>query len=108
MPRFLFEYLQLFSYMGSKTPEDPGGDFGMCCWIEAPNKEAALKWGHVLLGDYYRARFARSDSPCDGSPVEKGEIVEDEERLANPPNVPVCKVGEIPIWDEPWRGHNAR
>ena len=110
MPRFLYEYVQLFSYVGSGTPEDPGGDFGMCCWIDAPDKESALRWGHVLLGDYYRARFARSEDAerHSGSPVEDGWIVEDEELLAKPPRAPECRVGEIPVWDEPWRDHNAR
>jgi hypothetical protein len=109
MPRFLYEYLQLFSYMGAGTPESPGGDFGMSCWIEAPDHETALKWGHVLLGDYYRARFARSEEAefHDGSPIEQGWIVDDEQRLANAPSVPSCQVGEIPTWDEPWRHHNA-
>ena len=106
MPRFLFEYIQLLSYMGSGTPEDPGGDFGMRCWIEAPDEAAALKWGHVLLGDYYRARFAHSDNArsFDGSPVEDGWIVNDDRLLADdPPHVPSCRVGEIPVWHEPWR-----
>jgi hypothetical protein len=31
MPRFLFQYLQLFSFLGAGTPENPGGDFGMYC-----------------------------------------------------------------------------
>lgn len=29
MQRYLFRYMQLFSYIGADTPEDPGGDFFM-------------------------------------------------------------------------------
>jgi len=53
---YLYSYLNLFGYIGSGTPEDPGTDFGMSVWIEAPDEQAALDWGHVVLADYVRAR----------------------------------------------------
>jgi hypothetical protein len=31
MQRFLFHFLELFSFIGDGTPENPGGDFGMSC-----------------------------------------------------------------------------
>lgn len=36
MALYLYSYLNLFEYIGSGTPEDPGTDFGMSVWIEAP------------------------------------------------------------------------
>jgi hypothetical protein len=81
MLRFLFEYMELLSVMGAGTPENPGGDFGMHCWIEAPDKETALEWGYVLLGDYFKARYAQSADGYrhDGSPIREGHIIEDPE-----------------------------
>lgn len=39
MPRYLFSYLELFSFIGDGTPQNPGGDFSMHCWIEATTAE---------------------------------------------------------------------
>jgi hypothetical protein len=110
MSRFLYSYLELLSYFGEGTPENPGGDFGMYCWIEATDTESALEWGYVLLGQYCKARYTRSTAVHrhDGSPIRAGEIVEDPETLqeAQQWNIPSCKVGEIPDWREPWRHTN--
>jgi hypothetical protein len=112
MRSFLFHYVQLFSYLGAGTPEDPGGDFDMHCWIEAPDKAAALEWGHVLIGSYCNARYAQSVDGYrhDGSPIDKGEIIEDPQALAAAAHwdIPTCTVGEVPRWREPWRVSNIR
>ena len=112
MPRFLYSYFQLLSYMGSGTPEDPGGDFSMSVWIDAPDEHAALVWGYRLLGDYYRARFQHAEdaSHCDGRPIEEGYIEKDPEVLARAQAVydyPAGRVNEVPNWREPWRDHNG-
>lgn len=82
----------------------------MSCWIDAPNREAALKWGHILLGDYFRARYSKSPRKerYIGAPVYEGEIVEDEDILneAQTWNIPCCQDGEVPNWREPWRCTN--
>jgi hypothetical protein len=110
MQRFLYEYMELFSVIGVGTPENPGGDFSMYCWIEAPDKASALEWGYVLLGDYCKARYARSRDGFrhDGSPKREGEIVEDQETLLRAEDwaIPCCRVGEMPEWREPWRHSN--
>jgi hypothetical protein len=112
MPRFLFHYLELFSVIGDGTPQNPGGDFGMHCWIEAPCKEVALEWGFVLLGNYMKARYANSADGHrhDGSPVREGEIIDAPEILAQAGswNIPSCQVGSIPEWREPWRLSNIK
>jgi hypothetical protein len=112
MKRFLFQYLELCSVIGAGTPENPGGDFDMNCWIEAPDREAALQWGYVLLGNYCQMRYAHSANRyrCDGSPVRRGEIIEDPETIADADswNIPSCRVGEVPEWHEPWRFSNIR
>jgi hypothetical protein len=112
MQRFLFQYIQLFSFIGAGTPEEPGGDFDMHCWIEAPDKAAALEWGFILLGDYCKARYAYSADGHrhDGSPIQDGEIVEDPGALAAAVHwgIPACSVGEVPKWREPWRVSNIR
>jgi hypothetical protein len=109
--RYLFEFTELFSVLGEGTPENPGGDFSMYCWIVAPDPQAALEWGYVLLGDYFRARFSRSEDAdlYDGSPVREGAIVDDPELLARAGDwaIPSCRVGQIPEWREPWRISNA-
>jgi len=95
--------------MGSATPEDPGTDFGMCVWIEAPDEATAQSWGKVILTDYVRARF--QDSEVAGLPFsEEGWIEKDEKQLeeARLCDYPVCRLGEIPTWHEPWKRHNAR
>ena len=51
MRRCLFQYMELFSVIGAGTPENPGGDFGVNCWIEAPDKGAALEWGYEEVLD---------------------------------------------------------
>jgi hypothetical protein len=111
MQRFLFEFIELFSFLGAGTPENPGGDFTMYCWIDAPDRDAALRWGHVLLGGYCRARYARAadGSRHDGSPLRKGAIVEVPELLARALGwrIPTCQVGELPRWHEPWRHTNV-
>ena len=112
MQRFLFHYLELFSVIGAGTPENPGGDFDMNCWIEAPDKEAALEWGYVLLGDYFKARYAHAADGYrhDGSPIREGEIMQAPETTAAAEhwNLPSCRIGEIPEWREPWRLSNIR
>lgn len=111
MPKFLFKYHELFSVLGNGTPENPGGDFGMYCWIEAPDADAALEWGYVLLGDYYKQRFAQTPEAdhYDGAPLREGEIETDQEfldELVNKYKIPECQVGTIPDWNEPWRMSN--
>jgi hypothetical protein len=110
--RFLYSYIEMLSVLGLGTPENPGGDFDMNCWIEAPDKEAALEWGFVLLGNYCKARYARSVGRHrhDGSPIREGEIVDDPETVAAAEkwNLPSCQIGEIPGWREPWRVSNIR
>jgi hypothetical protein len=112
MARFLFHYMEMFSVIGAGTPENPGGDFDMYCWIAAPHKESALEWGYVLLGDYFQARYTHSvdGHRHDGSPVREGEITEDPEILARAEqwNIPSCEVGSVPKWREPWRLSNIR
>ena len=112
MQRFLFQYLELFSVLGAGTPENPGGDFDMNCWIEAPDKKSALEWGYVLLGDYFKARYAHSADKYrhDGSAIREGEIVEDPETIAAAEhwNIPLCQIGQMPEWREPWRISNIR
>ena len=109
--QYLFAFVEFFSVLGAGTPENPGGDFSMYCWIEAPDPQAALEWGYVLLGDYLRARFSRSEDAdlYDGAPVRGGEIVEDPELLAGAGGwaIPSCRLGQIPEWREPWRLSNA-
>ena len=109
--RYLYNFLEMFSSLGHGTPESPGGDFSMYCWIEASSKDEALNWGHVLLGDYYKHRFAHSDdaSHHSGQSIERGEILTDEEaihELKNNYTIPECRVGEFPVWDRPWRISN--
>jgi hypothetical protein len=111
MARYLFEFIELLSFIGDGTPEYPGGNFSMHCWIEAPDKESAVEWGYVLLGDYCKARYAHSADGHrhDGSPIRQGDLVEDPELLATAKewNVPSCRAGEIPEWREPWRISNV-
>lgn len=110
MPRYLYRYFQMFSYLGSGTPEDPGGDFGMYCWIDAQDEAEALEWGYALLGDYMKHRFAHSNPGAyDGTPVNAGEIEADPDVIADIEEkyrAPVSKVGEFPQWHEPWRLSN--
>jgi hypothetical protein len=98
--------------IGAGTAEDPGGDFHMSCWIEAPDSGAALEWGYVLLGDFCRHRYASAADGTrhDGAPLRRGEIVDDPKSLVTAAqwDIPVCRVGEIPVWDQPWRRSNAR
>lgn len=110
MALYLYSYLNLFGYIGSGTPEDPGTDFGMSIWIEAPDEQAALDWGHLVLADYIRARYRHDNSATEIDPggiegwIEKGETaLKDAEG-----RFPRCCVGEIPTWQAPWRHHNAR
>ncbi len=79
----------------------------MSCWIDAPDKVAALAWGYVLLGDYYQARFAQSPARdrYTGEPVRDGSLVEPGDALYDmfEGTEHECAVGEIPEWHEPWR-----
>ena len=79
----------------------------MHCWIEAETADEALNWGHKLLGDYYRHRFAQTDSAelYTGEAVFKGEIETDQDTIndAMSWNLPTRCVGEFPKWDRPWR-----
>lgn len=111
MPGFLYQYTQFFSYIGDGTPEDPGGDFGMHCWIEAPDSNAALEWGYALLGDYCQKRFAHCEDAeyHDGRPIRDGEIETDCDAIASLNDryiAPQCKLGEFPKWEAPWRHSN--
>jgi hypothetical protein len=111
MQKYLYNFHEMFSVLGHGTPENPGGDFSLYCWIEAPDENSALQWGHSLLGDYYRQRFARTDDAdsFDGAPIRKGEIERDPEtiaRLTSKYTFPSCDIGEIPTWREPWRISN--
>ena len=111
MPKYLYHYIQLFSVLGDGTKENPGGDFGMSCWIQADDESAALEWGYVLLGDYYKHRFAYSaPGTYDGKPMRDGWIESDPEQLEDYSSnyiIPECVVGEIPEWVEPWRNGNT-
>ena len=111
LSHYLYKFHEMFSVLGDGTPENPGGDFGMYCWIQAADKTEALSWGHVLLGDYYKHRFSRTDAAetYDGSPIQRGEIesdLETIERLRQSYSIPECEVGVIPDWDRPWRISN--
>jgi hypothetical protein len=108
MPRFLYRYMELLSVIGAGTPEDPGGDFGMSVWIDAANALEASAWGKRVLEDYVRARYRYSDPDIDPAQFE-GEIITDIESInyATDRGYPVCKVGQIPLWSEPWRHDNA-
>lgn len=113
MPRFLFQYIELFSTLGSGTPECPGGDFDFFCWIDAPDQKTALEWGHVLLGDYYQKRFQHSDEAesFDGRPIAAGEIESDSETIARYEtryDIPISAIGVVPIWEAPWKISSLR
>src|SRR4051812_25107360 len=100
MRLFVFYFLELFSYMGCGTPEDPGGDFTLQCIIEAEDERAALEWGWAVLGDYRRARFQYSGPAQDGKPVRQGEIDKEADPsvlLRTDPAFPKCRVGEFPV-----------
>src|SRR4051812_33820050 len=103
MPRFLYQYIELFGYMGAGTPDDPGSDFGMCVWIDAPTEDEARGWGKRVLEDYVRARYAQSDPDLDPTRFE-GDIVHDRCQLeqAEAEGYPQCEVGQTPEWSEPW------
>jgi hypothetical protein len=79
----------------------------MYCWIDAESATEALEWGYVLLGDYYRHRFAQTDDTemYTGEPVVGGEIETDQGTIDDAVNwnLPTCCVGEFPEWDRPWR-----
>jgi len=109
MPDYLYTYLNLFGYIGRGTPEDPGTDFGMSVWIEAPDEQAALGWGRRVLADYVIARYRHED---EGAVIEPGAIEgwveKDEGALKRAEGrYPRCRVGEIPNWQSPWRHDNA-
>lgn len=110
MARHLYRYANFFGYLGSGTPEDPGSDFGMCVWIEAPDERAALDWGRVLLADYTNARHRHDGSGAHYKPGDiEGWIEEDEATIRRAEGeYPLSLVGEIPTWDAPWRIHNGR
>lgn len=110
MQRFLFQYLELFSFIGDGTRENPGFDFEIACWIDAHDRDAAFDWVRVLLGDYFKMRFEFTPSREDfqGQPMDGGSIIEDEAELARAASwkIPACVVGEIPKWIDPWRPSN--
>lgn len=121
MPDYLYCYMNFFGYIGEGTPEDPGTDFGMSVWIEAPSEQAALDWGQVLLADYVRARHRFEDPGQDiesasledagrtiGARRVEGWIEKDETSLERAKGrYPRCRVGEIPTWTAPWRHSNG-
>jgi hypothetical protein len=108
MPRYLYSYFELFGYVGAGTPEDPGSDFGMSVWIDAANEEEAKQWGRLVLHDYVRARFKHSEDHVVTEGYD-GEIVKSPWQLecAALANYPVCSVGQMPKWVDPWKGNNA-
>src|SRR6516162_2360001 len=108
MPRYLYSYMHLFGYLGHGTPENPGTDFAMSVWIDAKDAGEARRWGKELLADYVRARFRHSKHGF--TPTDDDWIEEDEDALqrASLCDYPVCSVGEIPTWFEPWRDDNCR
>jgi hypothetical protein len=108
MPRYLYEFIELLSYIGDGTPQNPGGDFTMCVWIDADDVEQARSWGRQILHQFVRERFRHSDPDVDPTGYE-GEIVEDAALLESRKReaIPVCKVGEIPQWTEPWKNFRA-
>lgn len=108
MPRFLYWYLELFSYLGAGAPDDPGGDFDMAVWIDADDEQQARAWGKRVLDSYVCERFSRSGTPMDTSRMH-GYIQTRPNVLKQFQNaeVPGCKVGEIPRWPEPWKDRRA-
>ena len=77
-------------------------------------------WDNHLLENYRQARFRFVPQEENIGPEEnqhgqaprrlEGWIEEDESALeqARGCGYPECRVGEIPVWDEPWRLDNAR
>ncbi|HET6246776.1 MAG TPA: hypothetical protein VFE47_03680 [Tepidisphaeraceae bacterium] len=108
MARYLYRYLQLFGYVGAGTPDDPGSDFGMSVWIDAANEDEAKTWGKAVLHDYVRARFRYSNENVNTERYE-GEIVSHPGWLQSSAECgyPVCRVGEMPTWFDPWKSDNA-
>ena len=101
MRRFKYSYLELFSYMGF-TPEDPGGDFGISFWIDAPTAAEAERWGKVALAAYVRLRYRFATDPPDPASLQ-GQLDEDAvcSEATNGTEM-VCKVGELATWEDPW------
>lgn len=110
MPHYLYTYIHLFGYIGAGTPEDPGTDFGMSVWIDAPDEDAARCWGKVVLDDYVHARFQHSEDAGIDAAWGEGWIEKDDQTLkrAEGFDYPLCQVGQIPAWAEPWKRHNCR
>jgi hypothetical protein len=104
MSLYLYRFLELFSIIGDGTPENPGGDFGMSVWIDADDMIQARNWGKRVLEEFVRERFRQSDPDLDPSRYE-GDIVEDA--VYEVGRTPLCKVGEIPSWPEPWKHDRA-
>lgn len=104
VPRYMYTFVELFSYMGDGTPQNPGGDFMMCVLIDADDVGQARWWGKRVLEEFVRERFSQSDPDVDPSRYE-GEVAEVAEmlQLGTNDDIPVCKVGEIPRWTEPWK-----
>lgn len=78
MPLYLCTYLNLFGYIGSGTPEDPGSDFSMSVWIDAPDEQAALDWGRLVLADDIRARYQHEGADIEPEGTE-GSVEADVE-----------------------------
>lgn len=108
MGRYLYTVIGLLSYMGDGTPENPGGDFGMSVWIEAPDEETASRWGKRVLEEFVRQRFRFSRNKADPAAYE-GQIETSQEMIDwhSKREIPVCRVGEIPNWPAPWEHDGA-
>ena len=104
MALYLYRFIELLSFIGDGTPENPGGDFGMCVWIDADDVDQARKWGKRVLKEFVRERFRQSHPDLDPTRYA-GDVVEDAVYEAG--RTPVCKIGEIPRWTEPWKNDRA-
>ncbi len=96
--------------MGSGTRKDPGGDYSFLCVIEAESEEEAFEWGHRVHGNFLQGRWQFTDTPHDDRPCPLGEIDSEEnveELVAKHPEIAQCKIGEIPVWSEPWKNAHA-
>ena len=76
----------------------------MLVWLDASDVEEARRWGKRVLEEFVHARFRYAKPEVDAT-VYEGEIDEDARFVEGTElaKIPVCKVGEVPNWPEPWR-----